>query len=166
MSFAGKRSGRKHRNGRGVRHFLYLSSLSRTSRTDHNALMKYASGVSGYDPAPGVPVRVLAPAARLLSMNVRRPLLFYAFPSLRLFLSLPPPPLSLSLSLSLCIHFCAFKKSPRITNLAESELTGVTGLTNGKKTRTHQGTRLGCFFFSFSFFSLLKYNSSMRVKPS
>ena len=112
--------------------------------------MKYASGSSCVQccsscTQPPPPVRVFAAAVRLLSMNIQRvlsALFFYVFPSLRLFflsgfppplsftpiisISLPPLSLSLPLSLSHCIHFCAFKKSPRITNLEESELTGVT----------------------------------------
>lgn len=38
----------------------------------------------------------------------------------------PSSSLTPSLSDSRCIHFCAFKKSPRFPNLEESELTGAT----------------------------------------
>lgn len=67
------------------------------------------------------------------------------FLSLSLSLSSPPHTRSLSLSLSLClslshcIHFCAFKKSPRITNLEESEQSRVPEEAAGcqpKQTRT------------------------------
>ena len=89
------------------------------------------------------PLRVLPAAVCLLSMkHPARPLCLYSstcfhrsalfflsgfFPSSSSPLSLPPylshpPCLSLTLSPSRCIHFCAFKKSPRITNLEESEL--------------------------------------------
>lgn len=97
----------KHCNTCSIRHFLYLSSHFRTSRIDHNVLMKYASGVSGYDPADTVQSVFL----RLLSMNVRRSLLFYVFPSLRLFLSIP---LSLSLGLiaSIFVHLRNHQELP------------------------------------------------------
>lgn len=127
----------KHCTTCSIRHFLYLSSHFRTSRIDHNVLMKYASGVSGYDPADTVQSVFL----RLLSMNVRRSLLFYVFPSLRL--SLHP---SLSVTRAHCIHFCAFKKSPRITNLAESELTGVTEDYKRKQNQDGPGDVFGFFF--------------------
>lgn len=82
-------------------------------------------------------------------MNVRRPLLFYAFPSLRPFLSISLSLLSYcnpaSLSLSHCIHFCAFKKSPRITNLAERELNGVTEDYKRKQNKDGPGGAFGSF---------------------
>lgn len=65
------------------------------------------------------------------------------------------PSLSLSLSLSHCIHFCAFKKSPRITNLAESRLTGVTEDYKRKAHQDGPGDVFGVFSpppFLFFFF--------------
>ena len=157
--------------------------------------MKYASGSSCVQccsscTQPPPPVRVFAAAVRLLSMNIQRvlsALFLYVFPSLRLFFlsGFFSPPLSLSLSLSFspiisislppslspspslshCIHFCAFKKSPRITNLEESELTGVTeeegyGLRKRKtnKDGTGQTSPLPSLPPSFLY-------SNMRVKP-
>lgn len=141
--------GRKHRDTCSIRHFLHFSSHSRTCGTDRNVLMKYESRISGFRSNWEDPVRVFAPAARLLSMNVPCPLLFYAFSSLRLFpssLSLShchSLSLSLPLSLSHCIHFCAFKKSPRITNLAESELNGVTEDYKRKPNKDGPGDAFG-----------------------
>lgn len=50
--------------------------------------------------------------------------------------------LSHSLTLPRCIHYCAFKKSPRITNLEESELSRVTeeGWEGLHQTRTHRSS--------------------------
>lgn len=146
-------------------HALYLSHSA------HDLLMKYASRArrsscarllrSAFSPLPHHP--------HLLSMNIRASspgLVFYVCPSLRLLFlsgfffpsrslpvapSLPPPSLSLPLTLptrsfSHCIHFCAFKKSPRITNLEESDLTrGTQGRVEepkGKQTRTDRVSRM------------------------
>lgn len=108
----------------------------------------------GRDPSSERPVRVLAPTARLLSMKV-----LLSSPLLRVSIA-PPlslhPSLSLSLShthsLSHCIHFCAFKKSPRITNLAESELNGVTEDYKRKQNKDGPGTRWGPPRFYFFYF--------------
>lgn len=86
-----------------------------------------------------------SPSSTLLRVSIAPPL------------SLHSPP-SLSMSLSLChrIHFCAFKKSPRITNLAESELTGVTEDYKRKQNKDGPGDAFRFFFSPFPFFFLFK----------
>lgn len=143
-----KGSPRKHRNSCSIRQHLYLSSYS---RIHHNVLLKYASGfaiqLSASSPCfcaccpPAVNER--PPSSPLLRVSIAPPLSLH-------------PSLSLSLSLSHCIHFCAFKKSPRITNPAESELTGVTEDYKRKQKQDGPGDALGSFPPPFLFFFLFK----------
>lgn len=120
----------------------------------------------GRDPAPSVQSVFLRLLPACCQWTSCCPLLFYAFPSLRPFLSIPLSPSHCHThSLSHCIHFCAFKKSPRITNLAESELNGVTEDYKRKQNKDGPGDAFGSPPFYFFLFKK-KYDSSMRVIPS
>jgi len=134
-------------------HVLYLSPLSRCSWSGYEiCIMLFLA------PLLQSVFSLLLSACCQWTSSFLSALFLYVFPSLRLlFLSgfFPPlslsPPLNLSLiSLSHCIHFCAFKKSPRITNLEERANQSDRG---GLRTQNKEGPGPGIFY------------STMRVKP-
>lgn len=116
------------------------SSSPVTFCNSHAVLMKYTSGCFLAPLRPSTPCFGCSCRPAVNEHPVRPPRLSVP---LRVSVAPPLPPiwmifftpsslshthtLTHSLSLLHCIHFCAFKKSPRITNLAESELTEVTG---------------------------------------
>lgn len=110
---------RKPLNSRIIRPFPPFLLCSRTCGIDHNLLMKYASGVQVVRSRREGPVRVFAPAGRLLSMSV--PVLSSSTrshrsasisPSLSPLSHCHPASLSLSLIASIFVHLRNHQELP------------------------------------------------------
>lgn len=166
----------------------HLSSSPVTFCNSHAPLYEiYMRRFPGSGPGLSAPpCRVLPSAVGLLSMNIQRPpplpplsssssSALYVSPWLRLFLrsgflSLSCTHIhSLSPSLFHCIHFCAFKKSSRITNQPEWQRR----VKDYKRKQNEDGADHALFFFFIIFLLLppifppfyLFFDSNMRAKP-
>lgn len=144
-------SDRKPRNTCRIRHFLYLRCHSRTSRIDHGVLMKYASGVSGEDPAQSIQsvfLRLLPARCQWTSAVLSSFTCFHRSASFSPSLSLCH---SRTLIASIFVHLRNHQELPtwRKASIPEWQRT-----TNGNRTGTDRGTCLGFFPFLFFLFKI------------